>query len=185
MAAKTSPQIPDAPVWATVAGAVTAGVVMSALMLVGAWSQFNDWTLEVALGSLIVGEAGPTAWVVGFFWHLINAAVFGLVYAGVFRAFGRSGVAFGALVGVAHFIIAGFLASVALYLFEFPLAQQGFFLERSFFWAGAPAPSVWGLLVLHLCFGAIVGGFARGAAESIQRREEERETGRRRLDRAA
>jgi len=137
--------------WAGIVGAfilTIGGVIGRSLGLV----EMNP---EMGLGSMITSTVGPGVWLFGFFWHLVNGAIFGLVYAVAFRTFGNSGLKPGLLAGAVHYVAAGVFLGVVPVLHPFIPEQApapGWFALNTNFWTFSA------VLLAHLVFGSIVGG---------------------------
>lgn len=144
---------------AFVAGMLGAAA-MSVLISLGFWMNWSLLRLETLLGSLITGrDYGFDTWAAGFLWHLINGGLFALVYQAIFKAAGRAGPALGALIGIGHWIVAGFLLPLVFILR--PLIIGPDVIADLFVWATWGGATFFGSLVLHLVYGAIVGTLCR------------------------
>ena len=153
--------------WGALAGGVIGTVVLTT-SLRGA--QELGWTrmdLPLLLGTIFTSHRGR-ANVIGYFMHFVNGLAFALLYWVVFKAVGHAGWIFGACLGLVHGAFAG-AALVSLLLpvvhprmgtrwsdaKETPLLEPPGFLMRNY-----GERTVFGNLIAHVVYGAIVGGFA-------------------------
>jgi uncharacterized protein YhhL (DUF1145 family) len=111
--------------------------------------------LELWLGSVITGTFSTRTLVLGTLWHLLNGGVFGLLYAFAFRALRRSSVFLGVCLGIVHWLFGGLLLGILGVIHPFP---------RS---AYITVDNMIGFLVLHMIYGAIVGGAYRNSKEAF------------------
>jgi hypothetical protein len=126
---------------------VLGAAVMSILAQISVWMSVPFFSIELFLGGLITRQnSGSLTWLLGFAWHLLNGGVFALFYRAVFRATGRGGAAFGALLGLGQWLIAGVVIPLI------PVAHT-----HGFAWSNWGGATFLGSLILHLCFGATVG----------------------------
>lgn len=145
---------------AAFAAGVAGAAAMSVLMALGVWLQWSPFSTEMLLGGVLRRRPDSFTFAIGWIWHLINGGVFGMVYGALFRQFGSGtgGVPLGLLFGVFHWLVAS-LAVNALLAVN-PWTSDGEFQRMAIF----GGMTVWGALLLHLVFGAIVGGFYRRAS---------------------
>ena len=100
--------------------------------------------LELRLAAML----GTRAWSVGFIAYLLIGGVLALFYAVVFElVLNQAGVGPGLLVGACHTILAGFVWAIV----DGPGP----------FWDGLGVAGISALFLLHLTYGAIVGGLYR------------------------
>ncbi len=121
---------------AGVVGALVMSVIMFWLRAVGVPLHIEQ-QLAVALGTRI--------WLVGFLAHLLIGGAIALVYGIVFEViFHRSGVGAGVVLGAMNTIFAGFAWAV--------IGGPGRF------WGGLGPEGVAALFLVHMAYGAVVGG---------------------------
>jgi hypothetical protein len=89
-------------------GGVFAALFMTIFSLLGRLGGIEMPALEAMLGEFLLDRRGTAPWLLGFFWHLLNGALIGLVYGLVFRKIGAGWLS-GALLSVPHFLLAGFV----------------------------------------------------------------------------
>ncbi|MEW6156739.1 MAG: hypothetical protein AB1813_04865 [Verrucomicrobiota bacterium] len=108
------------------------------------------------LGTMFGGAADSAHWVMGFVIHLINGAIFALIYAYIFEHFThRAGWTVGAGIGFVHALIAGlFMAAMPI---MHPLIKSGAMPSPGPFMANLGAMGIIAEFLLHLIYGAIVG----------------------------
>jgi predicted outer membrane lipoprotein len=153
-----------------VIGATTISVVTAGLRAAGVPINF-----ELMLGSLFTESTSFGAWLLGLVLHLIVGSAFGVVYALIFEhGLYRASWGLGMVVSLAHLALAGFaLAGVPVLHPLVPGALP------------APGPMMLGygtiglvtFVVLHLMFGAIVGGFYGSTREGVLPGKPERPSG--------
>lgn len=137
--------------WAALAG-FAAGYVMA---LGAYWLEgiFGLPRLDFGhTGIKYLGGEKPGFWVVGIAFHLVDSILLALLYAvAVYPKLPVQGsIAVGALAGLAYGVV---LWALLAMLIVMPLMGSGPFGMRSGSWKPAAAS-----LVLHLVFGAILGG---------------------------
>jgi hypothetical protein len=156
-------------VWGALAGGVVGTVIVSvgfALGQVAGWSRMD---IPLLLGTA-VSEDRNRARALGWFLHFCFGLLFALVYAGIFAAVGHAGWLFGLALGAVQ---AGFVGVALINLIlpavhprmgrpwsdarDTPLLEPPGFMLVNY---GAATAVL--LVVLHLAYGAIVGGFAAG-----------------------
>ena len=152
--------------WALAGGAAGALVLASALRL-GSELQWTRMDLPLLLGEMVTGDR-ERAKSLGWLLQLAAGLAFSLVYAGIFAATGRSGWAFGAVLGLLHGLVAGTVVVETALPFvhrrigsrstaadEAPLLEPPGFLLLNY---GRPTPLV--TVAAHVVYGALVGGLA-------------------------
>ncbi|MGI8510332.1 MAG: DUF6789 family protein [Gemmatimonadaceae bacterium] len=134
---------------------VVGGIVMVILMWMARTFMGMHMDLSMMEGTLFL-PMGPTAWIVGFIMHLIISGLIGLLYAwGFENVTHRSGAVVGMGFGVIHAVLAGlFMGMVPAMHPRIPemMPAPGFFLSNM------GMMGIIALFVLHLVYGAIVGG---------------------------
>jgi hypothetical protein len=154
-------------IWATLAGGVVGTIVLTTGLRIGQAAGWTRMDIPLLLGT-IFSENRSRASVLGYVIHFVNGLLFALGYYAVFKAVGHAGWIFGAALGVVH---AGFSGGALVTVLlpavhprmgtpwsdaeETPILEPpGFMLvnygRRTAFWT----------LVVHIAYGAIVGGFA-------------------------
>lgn len=149
------------------AGAAVGTIVLTTVLRAASELQWTRMDLPFLLGTMFT-EDRTRAGRLGYVLHAGAGLVFGLMYAGIFVALGRSGWVLGGLLGVLHGLIAGTAVVEVLV----PLAHRRVGSASS----GADRPALLeppGFLMLnygrmtpvvtvpaHVLYGALVGGFA-------------------------
>ena len=155
----------------TLWGALVGGLVGTTVLTSGLRiAQELGWTrmdIPLLLGTAF-SDNRSRASVIGYALHYVNGLLFTLVYYGIFKAVGHAGWGFGAALGVVHAMFSGgALLTVLLPAVhprmgtpwtdaaETPLLEPPGFLLVNY----GRRTALW-TLVLHIAYGAIVGGFA-------------------------
>lgn len=136
--------------WAGVIG----GIVMVILMWMARTFMGMQIDLPMMLGTMFL-PMGMGAWIMGFIMHLIISGIIGLIYAWGFEHLThKAGWAVGVGFGFIHSIVAGiFMGMVpAIHPRIPPMSAPGYFLLNM------GMMGLIGLFVMHLIYGAIVGG---------------------------
>jgi hypothetical protein len=156
-------------VWGALAGgAVGATVLASGLRI----AQELGWTrmdIPFLLGTIFT-ENRRVAAVAGWLTHFVNGLLFALLYAAVFLATGHASWWFGLALGAVHASFAGGALTNVLLPAVHPRmgsawtdAEETPLLEPpGFMLFNYGRSTVVVTFVLHLAYGAIVGGFAAG-----------------------
>jgi hypothetical protein len=157
-------------IWAAVVGGIVGTVVLTTALRAASELRLTRIDLPFLLGTAVT-EDRVRAKVLGYLLHFVFGAVFALAYAGVFAALGRSGVLLGALLGLLHALFAGTaLVNILLPAVhprmgtgfdaagEAPLLEPPGFMLLNY---GSRTPLA--MIVAHIAYGAIVGGFAAAA----------------------
>jgi hypothetical protein len=157
----------------TIYGALAGGLIGTAVLTSGLRGAqeigVTRMDLPLLLGTMFTADRSR-ANVLGYALHFVNGLLFALLYYAVFAATGHAGWVFGACLGVVHAFFSGTgLVSVLLPALhprmgtpwsdaeETPLLEPPGFMLRNY---GTRTAVVNGLL--HVAYGAIVGGFAAG-----------------------
>jgi hypothetical protein len=156
-------------VWGALAGGAVGTVVLTSGLRLAQEAGLTRMDIPLLLGTAFT-EDRRRATFVGYAIHFVNGLLFALVYGAVFVAVGTAGWLFGLALGAVHAALAGGVLIDAVLpavhprmgtpwtdATETPLLElPGFML----FTYGRNTAVV--TLVLHLAYGAIVGGFAAG-----------------------
>lgn len=147
---------------------VIAAVVMTLVMVAVRAAGLSQMNLEMMNGAMITRSVDTLTWVLGLAMHLVAGAVFGLVYAAIFEAWGRAGWQRGLLLGALHSLLSGTLLAVMPFIHP-AIPEHSGLPAPGFLAAGYGPVTVVGFVVLHLLFGVIVGaGYrVRGAARVV------------------
>ena len=155
----------------TLAGAAAGTLVLSTALRLGSELRLTRMDLPFLVGTMVTADRERAKWV-GWLAHAAAGLGFGLIYAGVFAATGRSGWLFGALLGLLHGLVAGTAVVETLLPFahrrigspstassEAPLLEPPGFLMLNY-GRGTPIVSA----AAHVVYGALVGGLASFAS---------------------
>jgi hypothetical protein len=152
-------------IWGALAGGFVGALVVVLGSDVAAWVRLSRFDIPILLGTAVFGRR-VVAQAAGYALHLL----LGLSFAAVYGAAGVSGWGEGALAGLVH----GALAVTVLFPVVLPLVHPRMALRGGMDRALVEAPGMlvlaygrWTpalLLVLHVAYGTIVGGFAGWAA---------------------
>lgn len=128
---------------------------MSALMFLAREVMGMNVRLELMLGTMF-RSPGQIAWIVGLLMHLMISGLIALAYAWAFEnVMHKAGAATGALVSLAHIVIAGvFMGAILPVMHPLVPEQMG---GPGYFMANLGAMGIMAFVLLHLMFGAIVG----------------------------
>jgi hypothetical protein len=153
-------------VWGALAGGAVGTVVLESGVRVAAEVGWTRIDLPFLLGTMFT-ERRRVAVVLGYAFHGINGLLFSLLYAGVFAAAVHAGWLFGLALGAVQAAGVGLLVDVILPAIhprmgspwsdaeETPLLEPPGFLLANY-----GRSTVLVTTLLHLAYGAIVGGFA-------------------------
>jgi hypothetical protein len=153
-------------VWGAVAGGFIGTLVLTTGLVASSELRLTRIDLPFLLGTMLLADRAR-AKAVGYLLHFLVGQVFALIYYGVFTAIGESGWLLGALFGLLH----GVFAVTALVntllpavhprmgtthtaADSSPLLESPGFLMLNY---GRSTPVV--TIVVHVVYGAIVGGF--------------------------
>lgn len=139
---------------AVIAGIIGA-VAMTAIMWMGRTLMGMPANLEMMLGTMFGGPPGPMKWALGFAMHLMAGVAFALIYAAIFeKVTHRAGALVGAGIGVAHTIFSGLMLGAIPMMHPLIPEQMP---APGMFMSNVPM-GVIAFFMLHIIFGAIVGG---------------------------
>jgi hypothetical protein len=157
-------------IWSAVVGGIVGTVVLTTALRAAGELRLTRIDLPFLLGTAVT-EDRVRAKVAGYLLHFVVGVVFALGYVAVFAALDRSGVLIGALLGLLHALFAGTaLVNILLPVVHprmgtgFDAAGQAPLLEPPGFMLlnyGSQTPLA--MIVAHIAYGAIVGGFASAA----------------------
>jgi hypothetical protein len=156
-------------VWGALAGGAVGTVVLTSGLRLAQEAGWTRMDIPLLLGTVFT-ESRSRASAIGYLVHFVNGLLFALVYAAIFAAVGRSGWLLGLALGAVHAGFAGgALVNVILPAVhprmgrpwtdaeETPLLEPPGFMLVNY---GPRTTAV--TFVLHLAYGALVGGFAAG-----------------------
>jgi hypothetical protein len=153
--------------WGALAGGLVGTVVLTSGLRIAQELGWTRMDIPLLLGTALTDNRSRAS-VFGYALHFVNGLLFALVYYAIFRAVGHAGWGFGAALGLVHAMFSGgALITVLLPAIhprmgtpwsdaeETPLLEPpGFMLvnygRRTALWT----------IVVHIAYGAIVGGFA-------------------------
>ena len=156
-------------IWGALAGGLIGAAVLSGGLRLAQELGWTRMDIPLLLGTPFTTDRSR-AEVIGVLVHFANGVLFAFGYALVFAAVGREGWVFGAALGLVHAVFAGgVLVNVLLPAVhprmgtpwsdaeETPLLEPPGFMLRNYGRATALVT-----VLLHVAYGAIVGGFAAG-----------------------
>lgn len=146
--------------------AATAGLIGGAVMVVllyGAIAMMPrvmNMNMMAMLGGMF-GLTGPLGFGVGLMIHAMMSVLFGIAHVGVLTALdAESSIGAGALVGLAHGVVAGVMLSAMPAMH--PLMRAGQMAAPGpFGWSLGPMNAM-GFMMLHIIFGVIVAAVYSG-----------------------
>jgi hypothetical protein len=153
--------------WGALAGGVVGTIVLTSGLRIAQELGWTRMDIPLLLGTAFTDNRSRAS-VIGYVVHFSNGLVFALGYYGIFRAVGHAGWGFGAALGVAHAALSGGILVTTLLPAVHPrmgtpwsdaedtpiLEPPGFLLVNY-----GSRTAIWTLIV-HVAYGAIVGGFA-------------------------
>jgi len=152
--------------WGAVAGGLVGTLVLTTGLRAASELRLTRMDLPFLLGTVFSGNR-VHAKAIGYVLHFIAGQVFAFIYYGVFVAIDESGVLLGAAFGLLHGVFAGTaLVNILLPVVHprmgsthtaadsSPLLEPPGFLMLNY---GRSTPLV--SVVVHVLYGAIVGGF--------------------------
>lgn len=153
--------------WGALVGGLVGTVVLTSGLRIAQELGWTRMDIPLLLGTVFTDNRSRAS-VLGYLAHFVNGLLFALVYYGIFRAVGHAGWAFGAVLGVVHAAFSGGVLVTVLLPAVHPrmgtpwsdaedtpiLEPPGFLLVNY-----GRRTAIW-TLVLHVIYGAIVGGFA-------------------------
>jgi hypothetical protein len=158
-------------IWGAVVGGLLGTVVLTTALRAASELGLTRIDLPFLLGTAVT-EDRTRAKVIGYALHFVFGVLFALAYYAVFAVIDRSGVVLGALLGLIHALFAGVALVNILLPAVHPRMGTGFdaagsapLLEPPGFMLvnyGRETPLA--MIVSHIVYGAIVGGFSAWAA---------------------
>ena len=158
-------------IWGAIVGGLLGTVVLTTALRAAGELGLTRIDLPFLLGTAVT-EDRTRAKVVGYALHFVFGVLFALAYYAVFEVIDRSGIVLGALLGLIHALFAGVALVNILLPAVHPRMGTGFdaagsapLLEPPGFMLlnyGRETPVA--LIVSHLVYGAMVGGFSAWAA---------------------
>jgi hypothetical protein len=142
---------------AFVAGMIGWAVMVGLTILLRAVGA-TELNLNMIIGSLFTGQVSAGTWILGFVAGLIISGLIALIYAWAFEGMRKSNWRLGVIGGAIHAVIGGIVFGV---LPSFHPAMPNLITPTGFFAANYGAVTAVGFVVLHLVYGAIVGGMYR------------------------
>jgi hypothetical protein len=153
--------------WGAIAGGVVGTVVLTTGLRFAQAAGYTRMDIPLLLGTIFTDNRSRAS-AIGYAVHFANGLLFALVYYAIFKAVGHAGWIFGAILGVIHAAVSGgVLVNTLLPVVhprmgtpwsdaeETPILEPPGFLLHNY----GRRTAVW-TLVVHVAFGAIVGGFA-------------------------
>jgi hypothetical protein len=156
-------------IWGALAGGAIGTIVLTSGVRLAQELGWTRMDIPLLLGTVFT-DRRSRAMLIGTTIHFVNGLLFAVAYYAVFRAVDQAGWAFGAVLGVAHAALAGGVLMTLLLpavhprmgtpwsdAEETPLLEAPGFMLLNY----GRRTALWTLLV-HVAYGAIVGGFAAG-----------------------
>lgn len=148
--------------WAGVAGAVMITLVTAIVRFVGI-----PMNMEMMVGSMLTGTISSSTWMLGLVIHLAMGGLFGLLYGALFeRATHRAGIGMGLAFGAAHAVIVGLILGLMPIMHP---AMPDLLPAPGAFAINLGLGATFLFIVLHLAYGAIVGGAYAPVTHPVQR----------------
>ncbi|TML35552.1 MAG: hypothetical protein E6G24_01295 [Actinobacteria bacterium] len=153
--------------WGALAGGVVGTIVLTSGLRIAQELGWTRMDIPLLLGTVFTDDRSRAS-VIGYAVHFVNGLLFAVGYYAIFRAVDHAGWIFGAVLGVVHASFSGgALVTVLLPAVhprmgtpwsdseETPILEPPGFMLVNY----GRRTAVWTLLV-HVAYGAIVGGFA-------------------------
>lgn len=131
-----------------IVGGIIGAAVMSILLWIAQAIGLTDFGFARLLGAFVFRGTGTWPWVLGFCFHLILGAGFGIVYGFILELWGKSGWWRGLIVALPHLLLAGIILQL---VHPRTIEWPGFMGLHE----GIATLIIW--VVIHLVYGAIVG----------------------------
>lgn len=143
---------------------VTGGAVMSAIMWVARTMMGMEVHLEQTLGTMFGGPPSLGKTLMGLVIHLVLSGLIALLYAvGFEKVTHKAGAATGAMFGVLHTLVAGVFMGYILPVMHPLIPEQ--MPGPGPFMGNLGMMGVIAFVMLHLIYGAIVGGMYSTAGD--------------------
>lgn len=147
--------------------AFAIGIVGAAVMTLVLWvtrlAGLTQLDLAMTLGTVTTISLGanPGAWVLGFIAVLVCGGVFALVYAWVFEAWPAHTARawLGALIGVVHSVPGGALLGWLMPPLHPATKGDPLLADPGFMGANYGTATIFIFILLHVLYGAIIGGW--------------------------
>ena len=153
--------------WGALAGGVVGTIVLTSGLRIAQELGWTRMDIPLLLGTVFTDDRSRAS-VIGYAVHFVNGLLFAVGYYAIFRAVDHAGWIFGAVLGVVHASFSGgALVTVLLPAVhprmgtpwsdseETPILEPPGFMLVNY----GRRTALWTLLV-HVAYGAIVGGFA-------------------------
>ena len=153
--------------WGALAGGVVGTIVLTSGLRIAQELGLTRMDIPLLLGTVFTDNRSRAS-VIGYAVHFVNGLLFAVGYYAIFRAVDHAGWIFGAVLGVVHASFSGgALVTVLLPAVhprmgtpwsdseETPILEPPGFMLVNY----GRRTALWTLLV-HVAYGAIVGGFA-------------------------
>jgi hypothetical protein len=154
-------------VWGALAGGAVGTVVLTNGLRIAQAAGWTRMDLPLLLGTIFTDNRSRAS-ALGYAIHFVNGLLFSLVYYAIFWAVDQAGWLFGAALGLVHAAFAGGTLVTVLLPVVHPRmgtpwsdAEETPILEPpGFLLVNYGRRTVFATLILHIAYGAIVGGFA-------------------------
>lgn len=143
---------------AIIAG-LAATLVMTVVMYMGSAMMGMNMDMPMMLGTMLLPK-GPAARGIGLILHFMMGAIFFIIYAGLFDAWGIEDavVAWSALFGLVHGLIAGAAMGMMGAIHPRMGTEAGSVPVPGFMGLKMGAMAPMAILALHVIYGAVGGG---------------------------
>ncbi len=138
---------------------VVGGAVMTAIITLVRVMGIMDVNLSMMMGSMVAASTGAGVWLVGFVMHLIISGLIAVVYAAGFEyVTHRAGWVVGIAFSLIHIVIAGMVFGMVPRMHPLMPDQMP---APGAFMSNKGVMGVLAFTMLHMIYGAIVGGLYR------------------------
>jgi hypothetical protein len=153
-------------VWGALAGGAVGTVVLTSGLRIAQAAGWTRMDIPLLLGTIFTDNRSRAS-LFGYVIHFVNGLLFSLVYYAIFRAVDHAGWLFGAALGLVHAGLAGGALVTVLLPVVHPRmgtpwsdAEETPILEPpGFLLVNYGRRTAITTLLLHIVYGAIVGGF--------------------------